>query len=1436
MNSNPYVGPRTFTRQEEDRYFGREREGRDLFSLVVSERLVLFYAQSGAGKSSLINTRLIPQLQRAGFAVLPVGRVSGELPAGLSAVDNIFAFNLKLSLDQSENDPQSFASIPLTDFLAGLTSDDGEHYYYYEADSQSQPEAEIYAEVPSVLIIDQFEEIITSHPTRWPERENFFRQLDEAMAANRLLWVVLTLREDYVAALDPYAALLTDKLRARFYMQRMGYEAALEAVEKPAELGGRFFAPGVAESLVDNLRQVRVEGQAETQPGQFVEPVQLQVVCYQLWENLKTRPTGPITLADLQELGNVDTALAEFYQQAIARVIAATGESETFLRDWFERKLITEAGTRGSVYRGLEQTAGLSTAAADLLANQFLLRSETRAGGIWYELVHDRFVEPILQANRDWQLRQSPLIQAAQTWERAGHSKDKLYLGPQLKDALANAGSEAKEPVVEAFLNASLEENRFLEAQAAHEAEKQRAREQSQVAKRRIVMMGILVALTLIVVIFSYLGSTPATTSINKTVDVRAPVALEASRAQLDLRQMVSDMRGYLAVGDQEFRDSYHQSQAAFEADLARLTQLSSNLDEASQNSLNQLVAVYHQWAESPEKLFTLRDDQLEREPAYKLLLTDGEKLAGSVLIGIQNLIQIQAQREPSADDPKLPTDMANFQGSFAAMLSGLRYYVATRNSIFRGEYEANFDLNELTWERLTDNKAKLTPAQQVTFAEIAQNREDFLQLPDQIFEILEGPRWREDFYLFRTETIPATDTMQKLLAEITQNQQDRLVSELNTGRSSLTTANRQIALGGFAALVLGLIMMGIELRGSSLKAWWAARQTKSQPLALDNVSRVYLGVILLVVVLAVAGLICLMITRPPTAPSPLPTVTSTGSATERGAGDTLRLFFWQAPRILNPHLTSSSADWEASRITYEPLASFDKDGNLVPFLAAEIPSLANGGLATDGKSVTWKLKHDIKWSDGEPFTADDVLFTYQFISNPEVYAQSAGSYQAVSSVEVVDDYTVKVNFNDVNPAWYLPFVGPTGMILPRHIFEEYNGPNAREAPAISLPVGTGPYRVVPPGINTREVLFLGNDLVDTNKIVYEPNPYFREADRPYFSWVELRGGGIVTEAARQALQTDEVDFAPNLQMDAETLNQLEATGKGKTIVYPTPFIERIYFNFTNPNQSTSTGERSSLEFPHPFFSDLKVRQAFAYAIDREAIAALYGDAAQPTSNILVLPAKYNSPNTSFEFNPEKAAALLDEAGWVDSNGDGTRDKDGVEMKVLFQTSASTLRQKTQQIIQRALKSIGVDVEIKVIDSGSFFDLDPNNPDTAYHFYADLQMYNDGNSILDPSFYMQYLTCDQIPQQANNWTGENVGRWCNPAYDALYQQSTTEIDPDKSAQLFIAMNDQVIRDVAVIPLFRRNRVIGINSTLTGVEPTFWDATLWNIKDWRRVEP
>ncbi|MEM9247046.1 MAG: peptide ABC transporter substrate-binding protein, partial [Cyanobacteria bacterium P01_F01_bin.153] len=342
-----------------------------------------------------------------------------------------------------------------------------------------------------------------------------------------------------------------------------------------------------------------------------------------------------------------------------------------------------------------------------------------------------------------------------------------------------------------------------------------------------------------------------------------------------------------------------------------------------------------------------------------------------------------------------------------------------------------------------------------------------------------------------------------------------------------------------------------------------------------------------------------------------------------------------------------------------------------------------------------------------------------------EVAAASGSDYTSVESVEAIDDFTVRINFKDVTPAWSQPFVGLNGMILPRHIFEEYNGANAKEAPANLVPVGTGPYRVTQ---------FKPGDLV-----IYEPNPNFRDLDSLAFTQVEIKGGGDATSAARAVLQTGDADFAYNPQVEAAVLKQLEAGGAGSIASVSGPQAERLYVNFTDPNKETADGEKSSVEFPHPFLKDKAVREALALSVNRELISEqLYGPTGEVAYNILRSPEIYKSSKQQFKFDPEQAAKILDEAGWVDSNNNGTRDKAGVELSVVFATSVNPLRQKTQEIIKQSFEELGVGVELKTIDAGVFFSGDPSNPDTVNRFETDLQMFTTGNTSPDPGSTMEW--------------------------------------------------------------------------------------------------
>jgi peptide/nickel transport system substrate-binding protein len=532
----------------------------------------------------------------------------------------------------------------------------------------------------------------------------------------------------------------------------------------------------------------------------------------------------------------------------------------------------------------------------------------------------------------------------------------------------------------------------------------------------------------------------------------------------------------------------------------------------------------------------------------------------------------------------------------------------------------------------------------------------------------------------------------------------------------------------------------------------------------------------------------------------------------------TLQLLYGRSVTTLNPHLANGYQDFEAARIVYEPLASYDKSGQLVLFLAGEIPTLENGGLAEDGTEVTWKLKENVTWSDGEPFTADDVVFTFEFISNPEVAAATAQFYENVETVEALDDYTVRVTFKEPTPAWSVPFTGQTGGILPRHIFEEFNNIDARDAVANLQPIGTGPY------------VAMG---FEPGNVVFEPNPNYWNG-RPEFKRVELQGGIAPYAAARDVLKTGAADFAHNLQVEATALEDLTAADQGEIVTLFGSKVERIMLNFSHPFARTEDGERSSPTIPHPYFSDLRVRQAISLAVDRQTIAkTLYGETGRPTAQLLVAPNRYQAEEVPLKYDPEAASALLDEAGWVDTDGDGIRDKGGVPMEVLFQASVNPVRQQTQEIVADSLEELGIDVEIVRVRVDDFFSADPKETDSLNHFYADMQVYSTGNESPDPSTYMSWWTCENMASQTNNWQEPNNARYCNLEYDRLWSEAKQELDPEQRTELYQQMNRLLAEDVAVIPVVHRAMANAVSRTLMDVEFTPWDASTWDIYSWRR---
>jgi hypothetical protein len=393
---NPYVGPQPFEAEDADRFFGRAREIRDLTSLVVAHRVVLLYSTSGAGKSSLVNAGVVPALLDRGYQVLAAGRVGGPVPVE-AAGENVFAASLIAQWSEAAPMPRACTIAELLDALPRGEDEDGE------------PRSR-------VIVIDQFEEVFTAHPEHWDQRTDFFVQLREALEADDRLRLVLALREEYVAQLDPYAELLPTRLRTRFRLERLDDTSAREAVVKPLRDTRRSFAPDAAGELVRNLRRVRVQtadGQTLEVEGEYVEPVQLQVVCQELWDNLP-EDVSLITVDHLEELADLDAVLGRFYEDALRAATERARVNQPRLRRWVRDELITPGRTRSTVYQGATETAGVPNAAVDALEDKRLVRAEERAGAKWYELTHDRLIEPVRVSNeRFFAARRRKLLKTA---------------------------------------------------------------------------------------------------------------------------------------------------------------------------------------------------------------------------------------------------------------------------------------------------------------------------------------------------------------------------------------------------------------------------------------------------------------------------------------------------------------------------------------------------------------------------------------------------------------------------------------------------------------------------------------------------------------------------------------------------------------------------------------------------------------------------------------------------------------------------------------------------------------------------------------------------------------------------------------------------------------------------------------------------------------
>ena len=535
-----------------------------------------------------------------------------------------------------------------------------------------------------------------------------------------------------------------------------------------------------------------------------------------------------------------------------------------------------------------------------------------------------------------------------------------------------------------------------------------------------------------------------------------------------------------------------------------------------------------------------------------------------------------------------------------------------------------------------------------------------------------------------------------------------------------------------------------------------------------------------------------------------------------RGGGGAVRILMWDAPTMLHPHFGRGLRDFTASRIFYEPLAAVSPDGGLVPVLADEVPSLMNGGVSRDGQWVIWRLKKNVVWHDGKPFTADDVVFNWEFAADPGTGATSRGPFEQVARIDKLDAHTVKVVFKKPQPFWPVVFTG--GGLVPRHIFEPFKGAGSREAVGALRPVGTGPYRLAE---------FKPGDMIRA-----EINPQYHVTNRPFFDRVDIKGGGDAVSAARAVLQTAEYDFGYYLLVEEDVLARIEQGGKGRVLEIPTSGISHVQCNMSDPWREVD-GERSNPSALHPVLGDSAVRTALNLLIDRASIQSnLIGRNGRISPNFLNVPDRVRSRNTTLEFSVDKASRLLEEAGWT-RGPDGVRAKDGRRLKLLFQAAANATVQKIQLVVKQAAAKAGVEIEVKAVPASVFFSGDASNADTTVRFLADLQMYTVFTG-LDPQFFMAQFVSWEIPTRDNRWSGRNLTRWRSSEYDRLWREAETEMDPLRRAELFIRMNDMVVQGAVVMPVTWRNELHAVSNQIAGVELNGWDSIFGRIAYWRRL--
>lgn len=534
---------------------------------------------------------------------------------------------------------------------------------------------------------------------------------------------------------------------------------------------------------------------------------------------------------------------------------------------------------------------------------------------------------------------------------------------------------------------------------------------------------------------------------------------------------------------------------------------------------------------------------------------------------------------------------------------------------------------------------------------------------------------------------------------------------------------------------------------------------------------------------------------------APKPTEAPTVDPNAPVMGGTVIVGTPQEPGTLSPLLSSATIDDVIGAFIVEGLVTMDGDGKYAPVLAEELPTASE-----DGLTVTYKLKKDIKFSNGDPFTCADVQFTYEAIVS-ELSGASTSGYSDIDKIECPDDYTAVVTFTAV----YAPFMRLFAFIVPKGAGDlakmdtwEYN----------RAPIGTGPWMV--------------SEWAAGDHITLVKNPNYREEGKPYLDSVIVK---ILPsrETGVQLLGTGEISVLWDLtEADIPTIDALDGVGWAGAL-YGYGENELLVLNF-GVNDGSAPADPAAA--PHFALNDLRVRQAIQYGIDKQTIVdtLLGGNVKVGTT---VLPAgEWGCQQPASEYNVEKAKALLDEAGWM-AGADGIREKDGVKLSLkISTTTGNQLREQTEQVLVEMLKEIGIDLVIDNVPSDVLFaSWDSDGMRKKGRF--DILLYTTGGGIDPDSHLFGNYHSARIPTAENEGAGNNYSRYINADVDKWIDDAA--VNPDQAArrEAYCKVAEQINKDLPRIFLYERMVISGYREQLQNfrVSPGYADMTLDSQNWW-----